>query len=129
MELTHKDAAFLEALETLLAARHLRIELKEDGQKRLILRQNYRDRICRSFNVTRQGVRWRFNHVFNEIYVNAYLTILTIESLFGTELRKDAMAIAKQRAELRQKAQKLGQFPLPRRQGAQTTHPAPPTQK
>ena len=114
MKLTHKDAAFLEALKELLAERHLRIELKEDGLKRLVLRQNYGDRISRSFNVTRQGVRWRFNHIA-EIYVSAYLTILTIESLFGTELRHHAMAIAKQRAELRQRAQKLGKFALPRR--------------
>jgi len=117
LKLTSKDAAFLEALRTLLQEEQLRIELKEDGLKRLVLRQNYGTAISRHFKMTRQGVRWRFNHI-TEIYVSAYLTILTIESLFGTELRHHAMAIAKQRAELRQRAQKLGKLTLPRRKAS-----------
>ena len=41
MKLTSKDKAFLATLKTLLEEKGLRIELKEDGLKRLILRQNY----------------------------------------------------------------------------------------
>jgi len=118
MKLTTKDAAFLETLRKLLEEKQLRIELLEDVMKRLVLRQNYGDRVAASFHLTRQGVRWRFNHVFNQTYVNAYLTILLVESKFGTDLRHHAMAIAKQRAELRQKALKLGQLPVPRREKA-----------
>ena len=117
MKLTAKDAAFLETLRRLSDEKQLSIELKEDVLKRLVLRQNYGDRI-RSFHMTRQGVRWRFNHIFNQMYVSAYLTILLIESRFGAGLRHYAMAIAKQRAELRQEALKLGQFRIPRRQHA-----------
>ena len=128
MKLTTKDAAFLETLRKLLEEKQLRIELLEDVMKRLVLRQNYGDRVAASFHLTRQGVRWRFNHVFNQTYVNAYLTILLVESKFGTELRHHAMAIAKQRAELRQKALKLGQLPVPRRENAkQTANPKPST--
>ncbi len=127
MKLTTKDAAFLETLRRLSDEKQLSIELKEDVLKRLVLRQNYGDRI-RSFHMTRQGVRWRFNHIFNQMYVSAYLTILLVESNFGTDLRHYAMAIAKQRAELRHKAQQLGQISLPRREKAkQTATPKPST--
>ena len=128
MKLTTKDAAFLETLRRLSDEKQLSIELKEDVLKRLVLRQNYGDRVAASFHLTRQGVRWRFNHVFNQMYVNSLITILLVESNFGTDLRHHAMAIAKQRAELRQKALKLGQLPVPRRENAkQTANPKSPT--
>ncbi len=92
------------------------IELAEDGIKHLVLRQNYGDRIESVFGLSRQGVRWRFQRIFSEIYVSAYETILWIESKFGTELRSKAMEIAKQRYELCQKAEKQGKIDLPRRQ-------------
>ena len=116
MKLTSKDKAFLGHLRTLFEEKQLWIELKEDGLKRLILRQNYGDRIEQIFGTTRQGVRWRFQRLFNEIYVEAYERIWWIERHFGTELRRHALAIARQRIELRQKALQLGQIPLPRRQ-------------
>jgi len=115
MKLTSKDKAFLEQLRLLCDEKQLRIELSEDGMQRLVLRQNYGDRIARAFGVTRQGVRWRFHRLFNEIYVEAYERVWWIEANFGTELRRHAMAIAKQRIELRQKARKLGEIILPRR--------------
>ncbi len=46
MKLTSKDKAFLAQLKRLLDEKGLRIELKEDGSKRLILRQNYGDKIA-----------------------------------------------------------------------------------
>ena len=109
MKLTSKDKAFLEHLRALLDEKQLRIELKEDGLKRLVLRQNYGDRVERCFGVSRQGVRWRFDRLFNHIYVEAYERVWWVEANFGTELRHHAMAIAKQRIELRKRAAELNQ--------------------
>ena len=108
MKLTLKDKAFLERLKALLDSKDLSIELKKDGLKRLILRQNYGDKISTEFGLTRQGVRWRFQRIFNEIYLNAVFTLCWIESNFGTELRPMVLEIAKERVALRKKAQKLG---------------------
>jgi hypothetical protein len=119
MKLTSKDRTFLGKLKALLDEKNMSIELREDGLKRLILRQNYGDRIEQAFGVTRQGVRWRFQRLFNEIYVEAYERIWWIESHFGTELRRHALAIAKQRIELHNKAQERNQILLPRRKDGQ----------
>lgn len=115
MKLTLKDRAFLEKLKALLNENDLWIELKEDGFKRLVLRNNYGLHIQARFGITRQGVRWRFQRLFNDIYINAYLTIFWIESNFGTELRQKAIAIAKEQVELRKKVQKMSQIDIPRR--------------
>ena len=116
MKLTNKDKDFLDRLKLLLTDKALSIELKDDGIKRLVLRQNYGDKIEKAFNMSRQGVRWRFQHLFNQIYVNAYLTVYWIESNFGTELRGKALEIARERVELRKKAQKRGVFDVSRRE-------------
>ena len=116
MKLTVKDKDFLERLKPLLESKEMFIELKQDGFKRLVLRQNYGDKIERSFNMTRQGVRWRFHRVFSEIYVQSLETLYWIESLFGTELRQKALEIARERVELRKKARKMGDFDACRRQ-------------
>ena len=110
MKLTVKDKDFLAQLRALLYSKDLSIELKEDGLKRLVLRQNYGDKIEAAFGITRQGVRWRFQRIFNEIYVDAYLAIFFIESSFGTDLRSMVLEIAKERIALRKRAQKLGKF-------------------
>ena len=107
MKLTHKDKDFLDRLKPLLEEKDLTIDLKKDGLKRLVLRQNYGDKVEKSFNMSRQGVRWRFYRLFNEIYVEAYEIVFWIESHFGTELRQKAMEIARERVELRKKAQKI----------------------
>jgi hypothetical protein len=107
MKLTVKDKDFLERLKALLAEKELAIELRQDGLKRLVLRQNYGDKVEKSFGMSRQGVRWRFYRLFNEVYVSAYETIYFVESSFGTELRQMAMEIARERVELRKKAQKI----------------------
>jgi hypothetical protein len=106
MKLTLKDKDFLERLRLLLDSKDLAIELKYDGLKRFVLRGNYGDKIQGCFKMTRQGVRWRFQRLFNKIYVSAYECIYIVESLFGTDLRHKAMEIAKERVELRKKAQK-----------------------
>ena len=110
MKLTHKDKDFLGKLRTLIDSKDLTIDLKKDGLKRLVLRQNYGDKVEAWFGITRQGVRWRFQRLLNEIYVSAYETIYFVESHFGTELRKMAIEIAKERVTMRRKAQKLGDF-------------------
>mgnify|MGYP001827887351 FL=1 len=106
MRLTEKDKDFIEKLKSLVESKDLSIELINDGLLRLVLRQNYGDQIESEFKMTRQGVRWRFHRLFNEVYLNAYLTIFWIESNFGVELREKVIKIAKQRVELRKKAQK-----------------------
>jgi hypothetical protein len=116
MKLTEKDRDFLEKLKLLVESKDLSIELINDGLLRLVLRQNYGDQIESVFKMTRQGVRWRFQRLFNEIYVSAYESIYYVESQFGTQLRGDAIKIAKQRVELRKKAQKTGFMPASRRE-------------
>ena len=110
MKLTVKDKDFLAQLRALLDSKDLSIELKNDGLKRLVLRQNYGDKIEAAFGMTRQGVRWRFQRLFNEIYVQAYCTIFWVESYFGTELRQMALEIAKEQVVLRKEARKRGPF-------------------
>ncbi len=114
MKLTTKDGVFLEQLRRLIDEKDLSVELIDDGYKRFVLRGNYGARIDREFQMTRQGVRWRFQRVFSEIYPQAYEAILFIESHFGTELRQMAMAIARERAELRKKALYQSAFDLVR---------------
>ena len=116
MKLTEKDKDFIEKLKLLVESRDLSIELINDGLLRLVLRQNYGDRIESEFNMTRQGVRWRFQRLFNEVYLNAYLTVFWIESNFGVNLREKILQIAKQRVDLRRKAQKTSFMPASRRE-------------
>jgi hypothetical protein len=116
MKLTCKDKDFLERLKKLLDEKELAIELKEDGVKRLVLRQNYGDKVEKTFNMSRQGVRWRFYRLFNEVYIEAYQVIFFVESNFGTELRQMAIEIARERVELRKKAQKIEFFDASRRE-------------
>ena len=97
MKLTQKDKEFLERLCPLLEEKGLYIDLVESSWPRLVLKKNYGDRVERIFDMSRQGVRWRFNRIFNEMYVQAYITILWIESRFGTGLREKAMTIARDR--------------------------------
>ena len=118
MKLTCKDKDFLERLKKLLDEKELAIELKEDGTKRLVLRQNYGDKVEKTFNMSRQGVRWRFYRLFNEVYIEAYQVIFFVESNFGTELRQMAIEIARERVELRKKAQKIEFFDASRRENA-----------
>lgn len=86
MKFTLKDKDFLEKLKALVEAKDLSIDLKQDGLKRLVLRQNYGDKIEAEFGMTRQGVRWRFQRLLNGVYVEAYEVLYYIESNFGTNL-------------------------------------------
>ncbi len=121
MKLTNKDKDFLRTLRRLLDERQLRIELSEDGLSHFRLRQNYGEHVETQFGMTRQGVRWRFNHVLNEVYVEALTAVLMIESEFGTGLRQQAISIARERIELFQQAKKRAEILLPRREDASQT--------
>ena len=125
MKLTLKDKEFLEKLKALVESKDLSIELKQDGIKRLVLRQNYGDKISTEFGMTRQGVRWRFQRLFNEIYVSAYESIYLIESRFGTGLRQKAIEIARERVELRRKAQNMHSIEDPRQKTVSETPKTP----
>ncbi|MBT4816564.1 MAG: hypothetical protein HOJ57_28580 [Lentisphaerae bacterium] len=103
MKLTQKDIEFLEKLHGLLQLKGLRIEKRPGRPSYFVLRGNYGERIDRCFDMTRQGVRWRFHHVFTNIYVAAYETIFVIERRFGTSLRNEAMAISRERVLLRRR--------------------------
>ena len=85
MKLTQKDAEFLEKLKELIESKDLRVELKSGCPSHMVLKGTYGEKIHKTFGVTRQGVRWRFQHIFGKIYVEAFLVILTIEKIFGAE--------------------------------------------
>ena len=51
MKLTEKDAEFLARLRALLDEKELHIELRQDGFRRFVLRQNYGDKICKHFGM------------------------------------------------------------------------------
>jgi hypothetical protein len=124
MILTQKDRDFLERLKLLLESKDLSVDMKEDGYKRLVLKQNYGDKIESAFRMSRQGVRWRFWRLFNQVYVSAYETIYLVESQFGAQLRQQALAIAKERVEMRKRHQQMGGFDVYRRQSEQEeSHP------
>jgi hypothetical protein len=116
MKLSEKDKEFIEKLKALCEKKELSIELKDCGYKTLVLRQNYGDRIETYFGMSRQGVRWRFQRLFNDIYTSAYETVYWVESNFGTSLRPLALEIIKERVEMRKKAKKMAFFETPRRE-------------
>ena len=100
--LTDKDRIFLEKLKILIESKDLRVELKTGHPSRMVLKGTYGEKIHDTFGVTRQGVRWRFQHIFSEIYCRAFETILFIEKNFGTQLREHAIRISKERYALRE---------------------------
>ena len=69
----------------------------------MVLRGTYGEKVHKAFRMTRQGVRWRFWRLMNDVYVSAFETILFIESTFGTQLRDHAIQISRQRYELHHK--------------------------
>ena len=101
--LTEKDKEFLEKLRQMVASRDLWVELKAGRPSSMVLKGTYGQKIHETFGVTRQGVRWRFQHVFGRDYVRAFETILFIEKVFGTQLREYAIRISKEQYNIRQK--------------------------
>ena len=110
MKLTEKDRQFIERLKELVDEGVLWIEHVSRSPGYFVLRGNYGVRIAKKFGMTRQGVRWRFWRLFNEIYVASYETILFVERNFGAHLREGAMAIARERFRVRQEMLKEPYF-------------------
>ena len=102
MKLTEKDKEFLMKLKNLVDSRDLWIELKIDRPSYMVLKGTYGEKVHTVFGMTRQGVRWRFQRVFSDIYVSAFESILTIEKTFGSSLRDNAIKISRQRHQFRQ---------------------------
>jgi len=108
MKLTEKDKTFLENLKALMESKELWVELKSAEPSYMVLRGTYGEKIHKTFRMSRQGVRWRFQRLFNQVYVEAFEIILFLEKVFGTELRDHAIKISKQRYKIRQEAMQRG---------------------
>ena len=94
----------MENLKKLIEQKDLWVELKPDSPSYMVLKGNYGEKIHKTFRVTRQGVHWRFQRLFNQVYVEAFLTIMMIEKIFGSQLRDHAVRISKEKYALRQQA-------------------------
>ena len=92
-------------MKILTESKDLWVELRPDEPSYMVLKGTYGKKIHKTFRVTRQGVRWRFQRLFNHVYVEAFLTILMIEKIFGTQLREYAIKISKEQHKLRQESQ------------------------
>ena len=92
----------MENLKELMDSRDLSVELKPGKPSYMVLRGTYGENVYKAFGMTRQGVRWRFWHIFNRIYVSAYETIFFVERNFGPSLRQSAMDISRERFLLRE---------------------------
>ena len=103
MKLTEKDKEFLGQLKLLMESKDLWVDLRSGRPSYMVLRGTYGEKIHKTFRMTRQGVRWRFHRLFNDIYVSAFETILFIEKSFGSQLRDHAIRISRERFELRQR--------------------------
>ena len=91
-------------MKILTESKDLWVKLKPDEPSYMVLKGTYGEKIHKTFRVTRQGVRWRFQRLFNQVYVEAFLTIMMIEKIFGTQLREYAVRISKERYALRQES-------------------------
>jgi hypothetical protein len=91
-----------------MESKDLWVELKPGRPSYMVLKGTYGEKVHKTFRMTRQGVRWRFQRLFNNVYVEAFETILMIEKVFGTELREYAVRISKERWALRTEAQSTG---------------------
>jgi hypothetical protein len=100
--LTEKDKEFMDKLQMLMDSRNLSVELRRGDPSYMVLRGNYGEAIHRTFRLTRQGVRWRFHHIFNQAYVQAFETILLVETAFGPQLRDHAIRMSRERYAARQ---------------------------
>ena len=84
-----------------MESKDLWVELKPNKPSYMVLKGTYGDKIHKTFRMTRQGVRWRFYRLFNQVYVDAFSTILMIEKAFGAQLTEHAVRISRERYELR----------------------------
>ncbi len=104
MRLSTKDREFLERLKELVDDDVLWIERTVTQPQRFVLRGNYGTHVEQKFGISRQGVRWRFERLFNQLYVESFEVLVFIEKLLGSLYRQDALIIAHDRFLSRQKA-------------------------
>ncbi len=102
MRLTQKDREFQETLKRLMESKDLWVDYTAGPPGYMVLRGTYGDKVHQAFRMTRQGVRWRFQRLFNAVYVSAFETILFIEKVFGPQLRDHAVRISQERYSHRQ---------------------------
>ena len=98
----------MENLKKLMESKNLWVELKPGRPSYIVLKWTYGEKIHKTFRMSRQGVRWRFYRLFNQVYVDAFETILMIEKAFGAQLREYAVRISKERWSLRNEARSSG---------------------
>ena len=89
-------------------SKDMSVELKPGRPSYMVLKGTYGEKIHKTFGVTRQGVRWRFQRLFGHVYVEAFLAILMIEKTFGTQLREYAIRISKEKYAWKRKALNRG---------------------
>ena len=99
------------------------VELKPGRPSYMVLRGTYGDKIHKTFRMSRQGVRWRFQRLFNQVYVEAFETILMIEKTFGTQLRDHAVRISRERHTIREEVANGGFHNAGRAGGETGPHP------
>lgn len=104
MRLSAKDQEFLERLKELVNEDVLWIEQSVTPPLRFVLKGNYGTHVEQKFGISRQGVRWRFERLFNQLYVDSFAVLVFIEKLLGAQYRQDALIIAHDRFLSRQKA-------------------------
>ncbi len=80
-----------------MESKDLWVELKPGRPSYMVLKGTYGEKIHKTFRMTRQGVRWRFQRLFCHVYVEAFETILMIEETFGTQLREYAVRMSRER--------------------------------
>jgi len=91
-----------------MESKDLWVELKPSSPSYMVLKGTYGEKVHKTFRITRQGVRWRFQRLFSHVYVEAFETILMIEKTFGTQLREYAVRISRERYEIRRETLKEG---------------------
>ena len=85
-----------------MESKDLWVELKPDRPSYMVLKGTYGEKIYKAFRMSRQGVRWRFQRLFNDVYVSAF------EKTFSTQLRDHAIRISRERYALRQEITRTG---------------------
>ena len=91
-----------------MASKDLWVELRPGRPSHMVLKGTYGEKIHKTFRMTRQGVRWRFQRLFSQVYVEAFETIMMIEKTFGTQLRDYAIRISRERHDARREAMRGG---------------------
>ncbi len=87
-----------------MESKDLWVELRQGEPSYMVLKGTYGEKIHKTFRMTRQGVRWRFQRLFNGVYVEAFEVILMLEKVLGTRLRENAIRISRERYLAREEA-------------------------